>query len=78
MKESVNVSETLMEIKELIRKAGIRSNKKDINLSGFTEQCSQWLTLFFTVVRKLRKLGEDFGGFKTMKDESIHYIARKD
>ena len=61
-----------MEIKELIRKAGIRSNRKDINLSGFTEQCSQWLTSSLNAVRKL---GEDFGGLKMMKDGSIHYIA---
>ena len=50
-----------MEIKELIRKAGIRSNRKDINLSGFTEECSQWLTSSHNAVRelrKLRKLGE--------------------
>ena len=69
-----------MKIKELIRKAGIRSNRKDINLSGFTEQCSQWLTSPLNAVRKLRKLGKlggDFGGLKTMKDGSIHYIAGK-
>ena len=28
-------------------------------------------------LRKLRKLGEDFGGLKIMKDGSIHYIAGK-
>ena len=66
-----------MEIKELIRKAGIRSNRKDINLSGFTEQCSQWLTSSLNAVRKLIKLGEDFGGLKMMKDGSIHYIAER-
>ena len=69
-----------MEIKELIRKAGIRSNRKDINLSGFTEECSQWLTSSLNAVRelrKLRKLGEDFVGLKIMKDGGVHYIAGK-